>query len=91
MQIYPKMFLSGGSMYDADWWQVLVRCWETLVYNPVMDLQQTWQLLLLFLIVVAVCWRGSRSCSCPRIRYWHRRKDKRQVLPGQQDERDLGV
>ena len=75
-------------MYDSQWWQVLVRCWEALVYNPVVDLEHTWQLLLLFVVTTAVVWRLWRSCLDYR---WHRRKDKRQRLPGEQTERDLGV
>ena len=27
-QVYPKLYLSGGSMYDAKWWQWLIRVWE---------------------------------------------------------------
>lgn len=75
-------------MYDSQWWQVLVRCWEMVVYNPIMDLQHTWQLLLLFVVLTALCWRLWRSCWNFR---WHRRKDKRQLLPGARSERDLGV
>lgn len=75
-------------MYESNWWQVLVRCWETLVYNPLVDLQHIWQLLLLFVVVVAGLWRLWRSCWNAR---WHRRKDKRQRLPGENRERDLGV
>jgi len=62
-QIYPKLFLSGStSMFDSEWWQVLVRCWETVVYNPLVDLQHTWQLLLLFLALVVACWRVWKLC-----------------------------
>lgn len=42
-QVYPKMFLSGGSMYETAWWGALVKVWEVIVYNPVMDLQKCWQ------------------------------------------------
>lgn len=42
VQVYPKLFLSGGSMYETGWWSGLVKVWEVIVYNPVMDLQQGW-------------------------------------------------
>lgn len=43
MQVYPKMFLRGGTMYDTTWWAWLVTVWEVVVYNSVLDLQQCWQ------------------------------------------------
>jgi len=89
LQIYPKLFLSGStSMFDSEWWQVLVRCWETVVYNPLVDLQHTWQLLLLFLALVVACWRVWKLCWNYR---WYRRKDKKQRLAGESCERDLEV
>jgi hypothetical protein len=30
-------------MYETAWWTGLVKVWEVIVYNPVMDLQQGWQ------------------------------------------------
>ena len=45
-QVYPKMFLRGGTMYDTAWWGWLVRVWEVVVYNQLLDLQQCWQVQL---------------------------------------------
>ena len=45
-QVYPKMFLRGGTMYDTAWWGWLVKVWEVVVYNQLLDLQQCWQVLL---------------------------------------------
>ena len=45
-QVYPKMFLRGGTMYDTAWWGWLVRVWEVVVYNQLLDLQQCWQVHL---------------------------------------------
>jgi hypothetical protein len=36
-QVYPKMYLAGGSMYDSSWWQGLVKVWEVAVYYPLLD------------------------------------------------------
>ena len=47
-QVYPKLFMSGGSMYETVWWGRLVRIWEVLVYNPLMDLEQSWRVRLRF-------------------------------------------
>ncbi len=41
--MYPKLFLSGGSMYETAWWRWLVAVWEALVYNPVVDLGACYQ------------------------------------------------
>ena len=38
LQIYPRTFLGEESMYDKSWWKWLVRVWEALVYNPILDL-----------------------------------------------------
>ncbi|GAB4814626.1 hypothetical protein N2152v2_001672 [Parachlorella kessleri] len=38
LQIYPRTFLGEESMYDKSWWRWLVRIWEALVYNPILDL-----------------------------------------------------
>ena len=42
-QVYPKLFLNGGSMYDTAWWRWLVAIWEALVYNPLIDLGACYQ------------------------------------------------
>ena len=33
-------------MYDTAWWGWLVRVWEVVVYNQLLDLQQCWQVQL---------------------------------------------
>ena len=57
MQVYPKLYLSGGSMYDNYWWQLLVQGWEIVVYNPVLDLEQTWQVLVPAAVLAYIFWR----------------------------------
>lgn len=42
-QVYPKLFLNGGSMYDTTWWRWLAAIWEALVYNPLIDLGACYQ------------------------------------------------
>jgi hypothetical protein len=34
LKVYPRTFLGEASMYDKAWWQLLVRAWEAVVYNP---------------------------------------------------------
>lgn len=34
LQVYPRTFLGEASMYEKGWWQLLVRGWEAVVYNP---------------------------------------------------------
>ena len=88
LQVYPKLFLSGGSMYDSRWWQVLVHSWELVVYNPVLDLEHTWQLLLGFVVLLYVSWR--LWLSCPIVR-WKRKGDKKLRLANEPAERNLDV
>ena len=33
-QVYPRTFLGESSMYDKDWWLLLVKAWEAVVFNP---------------------------------------------------------
>ncbi|EFN50520.1 hypothetical protein CHLNCDRAFT_139218, partial [Chlorella variabilis] len=34
LQVYPRTFLGEASMYERSWWQLLVRVWEAIVFNP---------------------------------------------------------
>jgi hypothetical protein len=91
LQVYPKLYLNGGSMYEAHWWIILVRVWEILVYNPVLDLEKWWQILTPVALVAYVTWKLWVRCIRPR---WRRRQDKRLMLPtkqGNSDSRDLSV
>ena len=39
LQVYPKSFFgTGASMYESSWWLGLVKGWEMVVNNPVVDL-----------------------------------------------------
>ena len=76
MQVYPKLYLSGGSMYDAVWWSVLVKAWEAMVYNRVLDLEQWWQILLPASVVGFIGWKiWSRWLRS----WWQRRRDKQRL------------
>lgn len=91
LQVYPKLYLNGGSMYEAHWWAILVRIWEMLVYNPLLDLEKWWQILTPVAIVSFVAWKVWVKCIRPR---WKRRQDKKLMLPTKQgttDRRDLSV
>lgn len=92
LQVYPKLYLSGGSMYEAAWWGILVKVWEALVYNPVLDLEQWWQILLPVSIVSFLGWKvWSRWLHG----WWKRRRDKQQLKrlrrPHSGNHRDLNV
>ena len=91
LQVYPKLYLNGGSMYEAHWWVILVRVWEIIVYNPVLDLEKWWQILTPVALVAFIAWKLWVKCIRPR---WKRRQDKRLILPTKQgdgDRRDLSV
>ncbi len=59
-QVYPKLYLNGGSMYDAKWWRWLVRGWELTVWNPVLDLDRWGPVLLPGGVVAWVGWKAWR-------------------------------
>lgn len=56
LQVYPKLYLSGGSMYETLWWHWVARAWELLVYNPLYDLLTAGPLLFVAGVVLAA-WR----------------------------------
>ena len=35
LQVYPKLYLGGGSMYDTSGWKLLVTVWELTVWNSI--------------------------------------------------------
>lgn len=40
LETYTKMFWSVESLYYNSAWQFIVATWETLVYNPILDLDR---------------------------------------------------
>jgi hypothetical protein len=40
LETYTKMFWSVESLYYNPAWQFIVASWETLVYNPILDLDR---------------------------------------------------
>ena len=78
LQVYPKLYLSGGSMYDSSWWQLLVQGWELMVYNPILDLEQTWQILIPTGLLAYICWKWWQKYLRPR---WSKRKAWSKTLP----------
>ncbi|CAL5219282.1 g1085 [Coccomyxa viridis] len=89
LQVYPKMFLRGGTMYDTTWWAWLVTVWEVVVYNSVLDLQQCWQVVL---PVAVLAFAGLKWYHRSRRRR-RQREEKQIVRQGSrsQDIRDLNV
>ncbi|CAK0744999.1 hypothetical protein CVIRNUC_001589 [Coccomyxa viridis] len=89
LQVYPKMFLRGGTMYDTAWWGWLVRVWEVVVYNQLLDLQQCWQVVL---PVGALLFVGAKWYHRSRRR--RRQREEKQIVrrgSRSQDVRDLNV
>lgn len=92
LQVYPKLFLSGGSMYDTRWWKGVARAWELLVYNPVFDLLTVGPVVLVALGVLCVyrCWS---RWSCLPQPWWRkeRSKEKKRVAAQDGNVKDLDV
>lgn len=90
MQIYPRSFLGSSTMFEQQWWQMLVRVWEVAASNPLLDLGAWgWPLAALLLAVL-----GSRRWWLPRLRIMARRallKRKRAFTPKDFRDRDLNV
>ncbi|KAK9834025.1 hypothetical protein WJX81_004222 [Elliptochloris bilobata] len=90
LQVYPKLFLNGGSMYETAWWRVLVTVWEALVYNPLIDLGACYQVVV---PVTALAVLGRRFYMRYLWRFLKARRERRSHLhhdPGN-GVRDLNV
>jgi hypothetical protein len=46
VQLYPKITLGSIHMYKSTGWRTLVSIWEVLIYNPLIDLESWWLVLL---------------------------------------------
>lgn len=81
MQLYPKLTVGMGSMYDSVWWARLVAVWEAIIFNQILDLEAAWPVVLL-LGAAAMC----------GYRYWRRRSELARLKRGPREgERDLNV
>lgn len=89
MQVYPKLYINGGSMYDSKGWALLVRVWELTVYNAVIDLDRWGPVLLPAGIMAWAAWKLWTRCLAPR--YARRKAKTRTQLRGAADVRDLDV
>lgn len=75
LQLYPRTFLgSSSSMFDTGGWQMMVSAWETVVNNPIVDVE-TWGLPIAALTVLAYVTRrrwwaplAKGWCACGRRR-----------------------
>mmetsp|Transcript_7092 Transcript_7092/g.20767 ORF Transcript_7092/g.20767 Transcript_7092/m.20767 type:complete len:616 (-) Transcript_7092:489-2336(-) len=57
LQVYPKLYITGGNLYDATWWKYLVRVWEAGVWSG-LDLE-FWAPILL---PIGICvWLGRKA------------------------------
>jgi hypothetical protein len=67
-------------MYDKPWWGALVRGWEAVVYNPVLDLER-WGVPLAAGAFVVLA--GRRLWRPALLGWWARR---RRLAPGERRE-----
>ena len=89
LQIYPRTFIgSSSSMFDTKGWGMLTKAWETVVDNPILDLQKYGIPGLVIVLVLYVC----RS---PLKRIWVRFRGVRRrtstTIKGEVDGKDLDV
>jgi hypothetical protein len=79
-----QLGLGGGQLYETRVWRALLAVWEAVVYNPLLDLERHWPLLL------AAAALGVMAHKALQIHLQrHRRSNKRaQTHSG---ERDLDV
>lgn len=81
VQLYPKLTVGMGSMYESAWWARLVAVWEALIFNRVLDLEAAWPFLL-----------AAAAAGICGYRYWRRRAALARLKRGPRDgERDLNV
>lgn len=77
LEAYPKVIGTSESMYSSTWWQVIVRIWEFLAYNPI---TKSWLWMIVLSIILIFLWRNLRK-----------RRRRRSKLPSRNFERDLDV
>lgn len=88
LQVYPKLYVSGGSMYDSVWWGWLVRIWEAAVWSGI-DLQRWGPIVAPTAFLMWLCTKGVRRFGAPGWLSRHRRRRKRVVGGGRGRPRDL--
>jgi hypothetical protein len=42
LQLWPRAFVGGASMFEAGWWRRVVAAWEAVVWNPLARLAPGW-------------------------------------------------
>jgi hypothetical protein len=83
MQAYPRITMGSARMYDAAWWKRVVAVWETVVYNPLLDLETWWLPLLLLAAAGGLLYRNRHRWPAS----WLWRSRRKPV----EDGRDLSV
>lgn len=89
LQVYPRTFLgSEATMFDRPWWRWLVRAWEAIVYNPILDLERAGLPLAVVAAAALLTRRWWQPALRRRLQRWRigGRAAKRAV-----NERDLDV
>ncbi|XP_039793633.1 atlastin-3-like isoform X3 [Panicum virgatum] len=57
LETYTRLFWSSESLYYNPVWHVVVSTWETIVYNPILDLDRWAIPILAVLSFLAIYWR----------------------------------
>jgi len=52
-----QLGLAGEVLYQSRAWRVLLYAWETLIYNPLMDLERHWMVALALALLAWVAWK----------------------------------
>nr|XP_009786589.1 PREDICTED: guanylate-binding protein 4-like [Nicotiana sylvestris]XP_016497800.1 PREDICTED: guanylate-binding protein 4-like [Nicotiana tabacum] len=65
LETYTRMFWSAESLYYNPVWHSFLATWETLVYNPILDLDRWAIHICVIAVILVVCWRcyGRRNIS----------------------------
>lgn len=94
LQVYPKLYMSGGSIYDSRWWRWLLRGWEATVWSGI-DLQRWAPVCVPIAVASWLIVKSLRRFGALRWLSASRRRSKRVVPAGmgaaQGDVRDLDV
>ncbi|KMZ56062.1 Guanylate-binding-like protein [Zostera marina] len=60
LETYTRMFWSAESLYYNPGWHIIVSTWETIVYNPILDLDRWAIFIVVVLIILMLYWRYGR-------------------------------
>lgn len=84
-----QLGLGGGALYETRAWRALLAVWEALVYNPLVDLERHWLLVVASLSCLWGAWMAYRTAGLrdllTRRRLMYRRVKRAHARGGQRD------